>query len=54
MKGGGVWQFLKSGRKEGSKKHAFCRGGGGVDFFWNNPVSVRDTNFFGHSRQWAK
>ena len=36
LSGGGVWQFWKSGRKEGSKKRAFRRGG--VDFFWNNPT----------------
>ena len=36
-RGGGVWQFWKSGRKEGSKKRAFHRGG--VDFFLNNPFA---------------
>lgn len=37
LSGGGVWQFWKSGRKEGSKKCAFCRVC--VDFSLNNPFA---------------
>ena len=41
LSGGGVWQLWKSGRKEGSKKRAFRRGG--VDFFWNSPFTNRQS-----------
>ena len=37
LRGGGLKRFWKSRWKGGSKNRAFCRGG--VDFFWNNPLS---------------
>ena len=38
LTGGGLKQFWKSRWKGGSKNCAFRHGG--VDFFWNNPLSL--------------
>ena len=40
--GWGAWKSRKSRQERGVKKprHPVGEGGGGVDFFWNNPLHI--------------